>query len=99
MPRSRGQRATPATVLCPLDRALQERVSSGCPSSMQILHTPENKGFLMATETLDTSKNQGTVEAPNAISLVYTNYRGETSVRRVIPQRIWFGATDWHPEN
>jgi predicted DNA-binding transcriptional regulator YafY len=66
---------------------------------MQILHTPENKGFLMATETLDTSKNQGTVEAPNAISLVYTNYRGETSVRRVIPQRIWFGATDWHPEN
>lgn len=53
----------------------------------------------MATETLGTSKNGGSVEARDAISLVYTNYRGETSVRRVIPKRIWFGATDWHPED
>jgi predicted DNA-binding transcriptional regulator YafY len=52
----------------------------------------------MPTETLDQSKTQDPGEATNAISLVYTNYRGETSVRRVIPQRIWFGATDWHPE-
>ncbi len=30
--------------------------------------------------------------------IVYTNYRGEQAERRVIPARIWFGSTDWHPE-
>ena len=32
------------------------------------------------------------------VTVVYTNYRGETSIRRIIPKRIWFGNTDWHPE-
>jgi predicted DNA-binding transcriptional regulator YafY len=33
-----------------------------------------------------------------AVSIVYTNYRGETARRRIIPQRVWFGATKWHPD-
>lgn len=33
-----------------------------------------------------------------AIKIVYTNYRGETALREVLPQRVWFGATEWHPE-
>jgi predicted DNA-binding transcriptional regulator YafY len=32
------------------------------------------------------------------VSIVYTNYRGETAVRQIIPIKIWFGKTDWHPE-
>lgn len=32
------------------------------------------------------------------VQILYRNYRGETSVRTVKPSRIWFGATDWHPE-
>ncbi|MBN8625810.1 MAG: hypothetical protein J0M17_10000 [Planctomycetes bacterium] len=32
------------------------------------------------------------------VSILYTNYRGETALRRVHPKRIWFGGTDWHPE-
>ncbi len=32
------------------------------------------------------------------VNIVYTNYRGETSVRKIIPKRIWFGSTDWHPD-
>jgi hypothetical protein len=31
------------------------------------------------------------------VSVLYTNYRGITALRRVIPRRIWFGHTDWHP--
>lgn len=27
----------------------------------------------------------------------YRNHRGETSRRRVLPLKIWFGITDWHP--
>jgi predicted DNA-binding transcriptional regulator YafY len=33
-----------------------------------------------------------------AVGIVYTNYRGETARRRIIPQRLWFGATKWHPD-
>lgn len=33
-----------------------------------------------------------------AIEIVYTNYRGETARREIVPQRVWFGATTWHPE-
>jgi predicted DNA-binding transcriptional regulator YafY len=32
------------------------------------------------------------------VSIVYTNYRGETRLRRIIPIKIWYGSADWHPE-
>ena len=28
----------------------------------------------------------------------YTNWRGEKSERRFRPQRLWIGATEYHPE-
>jgi len=34
----------------------------------------------------------------HAVSIVYTNYKGQTALRQVVPKRIWFGKTDWHPE-
>lgn len=34
-----------------------------------------------------------------AVVVLYTNYRGETALRRIVPNRIWFGHTDWHPED
>ena len=35
---------------------------------------------------------------PDPITLTYTNWRGETAQRTITPKRIWWGATDWHPE-
>lgn len=32
------------------------------------------------------------------VTLTYTNWRGETAQRTLTPKRIWWGATDWHPE-
>ncbi len=32
------------------------------------------------------------------VRIRYTNYRGETAMRIIVPKRIWFGATEWHPE-
>lgn len=29
---------------------------------------------------------------------VYTNWRGETALRCLIPQKLWFGSTEYHPE-
>lgn len=28
----------------------------------------------------------------------YTNWRGEYAVRKVIPLKVWYGGTEWHPE-
>jgi hypothetical protein len=34
-----------------------------------------------------------------AISVIYTNYRGETSKRRIIPMgKPFIGSTDYHPK-
>lgn len=30
------------------------------------------------------------------VKILYTNYRGETSLRSIIPIKIWFGSTEWH---
>lgn len=34
----------------------------------------------------------------DAVTLTYTNWRGETAERSIIPRGVWFGATEWHPE-
>lgn len=32
------------------------------------------------------------------VTIIYTNHRGETGERKIVPKKIWFGATEWHPE-
>jgi predicted DNA-binding transcriptional regulator YafY len=34
----------------------------------------------------------------NGIKICYTNYRGETAIREIVPKSIYFGSTEWHPE-
>ncbi|GGW24169.1 hypothetical protein GCM10011452_09550 [Gemmobacter lanyuensis] len=42
------------------------------------------------------NKIDTSTEAP--VTLTYTNWKGETAQRRIIPRRIWWGSTAWHPE-
>jgi predicted DNA-binding transcriptional regulator YafY len=32
------------------------------------------------------------------VTIRYTNYRGETAIRRIIPREVRFISTEWHPE-
>jgi len=32
------------------------------------------------------------------VKILYTNWKGEKRVRNIIPEKIWFGKTEWHPE-
>jgi predicted DNA-binding transcriptional regulator YafY len=32
------------------------------------------------------------------LKFVYTNWQGETAERSVIPIKIWYGKTDFHPK-
>jgi predicted DNA-binding transcriptional regulator YafY len=36
-------------------------------------------------------------EIEQQVKILYTNYKGETSLRTIVPIKIWFGSTDWHP--
>lgn len=37
-------------------------------------------------------------DAKTAVVILYTNYRGETAVRCIIPRTIRFASSEWHPE-
>jgi predicted DNA-binding transcriptional regulator YafY len=38
------------------------------------------------------------VDDQAVVEIVYTNYRGATDRRRILPSRLWFGCTEWHPQ-
>jgi predicted DNA-binding transcriptional regulator YafY len=50
------------------------------------------------TEVLTLANLLMTLRKPIVLSFEYTNYRGEKSARRVIPEKAWHGSTKWHPE-
>lgn len=33
-----------------------------------------------------------------ALKFKYKNWEGKMAVRTVVPKKIWYGATEWHPE-
>jgi hypothetical protein len=35
---------------------------------------------------------------PTPLTVSYTNYKGVTRLRRVIPKRVFFGSNQWHPD-
>lgn len=37
------------------------------------------------------------MDEEKAVRVLYTNYRGETTIRRVLPKSIWFGSCEWYP--
>lgn len=54
-------------------------------------------------EIMSASLEQGALGPENkpseTVTILYTNYRGETAPRRITPiAREWFGSSDWHPE-
>lgn len=32
------------------------------------------------------------------VRIIYTNWKGETAERTIKPIELWFGATEYHPE-
>ena len=38
------------------------------------------------------------MDEKQSVKILYTNYRGETAVRRIIPKEVKFMSSEWHPE-
>jgi predicted DNA-binding transcriptional regulator YafY len=32
------------------------------------------------------------------VKIVYDNWKGEVKIRTITPKKIWFGSTEWHPQ-
>lgn len=33
-----------------------------------------------------------------SVKILYVNWEGEERVRTILPERIWYGKTEWHKE-
>lgn len=33
-----------------------------------------------------------------ALKFEYKNWKGKVGIRRVMPKKIWYGSTKWHPD-
>jgi predicted DNA-binding transcriptional regulator YafY len=38
------------------------------------------------------------IDLTAAIEILYTNYRGETARRKIVPWSLRYGSTEYHPE-
>lgn len=38
------------------------------------------------------------MENKKIVEIVYTNWKGITAIRHIIPKDIFFGSTEWHQE-
>ncbi|MBL0372612.1 hypothetical protein JJB09_11290 [Rhizobium sp. KVB221] len=47
--------------------------------------------------TLNVLKSTTVGKPVKELQFQYKNWRGETSLRTIIPIEIWYGKTEWHP--
>jgi hypothetical protein len=59
--------------------------------------SPGHNARLMLQDALAAAPTPPAAEG-DAVTLTYTNWRGETAVRSIIPRGVWYGSTEWHPE-
>ncbi len=49
------------------------------------------------TACVTTEEIQQLLHVGQAVRILYTNYKGQTGERTIIPRRLWLGETQWHP--
>jgi len=80
--------------------ALVALAEAGVPTDVQelLIHGNPARGIPPGALKAAIKAAKDIVHEGSQERLVYTNWRGETSVRTITPIRVWFGSTDWHPE-
>jgi predicted DNA-binding transcriptional regulator YafY len=38
------------------------------------------------------------IKQNQVVSIVYTNWEGKVGIRHILPQKMWYGKTEWHKE-
>ena len=59
-------------------------------------------GNIVYVEIIDVFTNEVVVRSDNEedkiVEILYTNWKGETAIRHIVPKDIFFGSTEWHKE-
>ena len=53
---------------------------------------------MIAKEIMDVFLGESNDER-YVVDVLYVNYRGETAMRRIIPGHLFFGHTEYHPDD
>jgi len=52
----------------------------------------------MVIETTTQNTIKPVLDLTKAIKVSYTNWRNETTIRTIIPSKIWWGSTEWYKD-
>lgn len=88
-------------VLVPRERteAMHEAAQRTTSALLTRAHTAEIWANMVAARPDTVSSAMPVGELPTMpIELGYKNYRGEWAMRKIVPVRVWWGSTEWHPE-
>lgn len=44
-------------------------------------------------------KRDPAIGAGDVLEIDYVNHRGERALRKIVPEKIWWGTTEWHPKS
>ena len=82
-----------------LEALIEQAVHVGIGQSIPGMDVSGSLQHLVTTaEALRSALSAPQPAQTEPVTLTYTNYRGETAQRAIIPKGVWFGWTDWHPE-
>lgn len=59
----------------------------------------ENASFIATNEDEFKKIVDGRSINPKDVEINYTNWKGNISIRVIRPLQMWFGSTEFHPEN
>jgi hypothetical protein len=78
-----------------------EEVEAACMANLSPLAEPsgtERRHMRVALEAAAKVRPAALDPQGPPLTIIYTNWRGETAERSIVPIRPWFGSTEWHPE-
>lgn len=86
-------------VIARVERALErDGKASLLPGEWQALSAAREVAARRSGLMSDPANFVSHASGATPLSFAYTNWKGAQSRRRVLPCRLYFGATDWHPE-
>ena len=68
-------------------------------NTMNMMIQNIRSGKTVALKSLEEINKSMSDDCPEMIKFEYTNYKGITSIRHVVPEGIRFGHTKWHKED
>lgn len=78
--------------------ATVEMLREAIGDAMEMLNQYRGAAVQTVIDKLDAALSAPPATGGEAITARYTNWRGETAERTLIPHRVLFGSNKWHPE-